>query len=261
MLLSMVLKPNRPLAASQLGAFCGPEIDAEHTPHIYKHTVSLWSVPLIFQRLTVIGWDGLGVQGENTEDANGGATPLCLKYSSEPFRFNSSPSKDSRWWIKQSSFSWLCRRKERFNGISVGFGKRHGAAWLHYECPLSFSGLLHVPVLDYGSSLLHVITTTSNSAWQLRPVLNTLNRLNSYVFVFFALSCPYSFTLLLCLPLTISLFLSSFIYLLLHLYYFSLVHCSHLCFLFFFLFVLFAKEMAETGNISLSDFMEKEKMI
>lgn len=56
--MSVMLNPNRPLAAQQCGAFLGPEIDLEHSLHIYKHTASLWSAPLIFQRLAVIGWDG-----------------------------------------------------------------------------------------------------------------------------------------------------------------------------------------------------------
>lgn len=80
MLLSVLLKPNRPVAASLCGAFRGPEIDLEHSLHIYKHTASLRSVPLIFQRLAVIGSDDLGAQEEKTEDANGGAALLGLKY-------------------------------------------------------------------------------------------------------------------------------------------------------------------------------------
>lgn len=37
------------------------------------------------------------------------------------------------------------------------------AAWLHYGCSLSLSGLLHGSVLDYGFPLLYVIPETSNS--------------------------------------------------------------------------------------------------
>lgn len=36
----MVLKPNSSLAASQSGALRGPEIDLEHSFHIYKHGLS-----------------------------------------------------------------------------------------------------------------------------------------------------------------------------------------------------------------------------
>lgn len=57
-----VHETTKPLAASQSGAFRGPEIDQEHSRHISNHTVSLWGVPLIFQRLVVIGGDGLGAQ-------------------------------------------------------------------------------------------------------------------------------------------------------------------------------------------------------
>lgn len=78
--LCVVLKPNNPLATSQSGAFCGPEIDQEHSRHISNHTVFLWSVPLIFQRLVVIGEDGLGAQKEKIENVNGGTTLLGLKY-------------------------------------------------------------------------------------------------------------------------------------------------------------------------------------
>lgn len=75
MSLCTVLKP-----ASQRGAFRGPEIDREHSCHIYNHTVSLWSVPLIFQRLVVIGRDGLGAQKEKMENVKGETTHPGLKY-------------------------------------------------------------------------------------------------------------------------------------------------------------------------------------
>lgn len=75
-----MLEPNALTAASLRGAFHGPEIDLEHSLHVYSHMVSLWSVPLIFQRLALIGCDGLGVQEEKIEDANGGAMLFGLKY-------------------------------------------------------------------------------------------------------------------------------------------------------------------------------------
>ena len=69
------------LHSVELFFFLGPEIDLGHSLHIYKHTASLWRVPLIFQKL---GCDRLRwfrcFQQEKTEDANGGASLLGLKY-------------------------------------------------------------------------------------------------------------------------------------------------------------------------------------
>ncbi len=123
---------------------------------------------------------------------------------------------------------------------------RDTASWLHYECPSSLSGLLHVSVLDYGPSLLHVITKTSNCVWQLRPGLDVLN---SFVFAYlhlFFLSLPlivHTFTsvyrppyLYSCLPL----FTSCCINITSAWFTAPQVSC--------FYFVLFAKEVAETGK-------------
>lgn len=115
--LSVVLKPDKPLAASRCGAFRGPEIDLEHSSYLQPHGRSLSLVcSFNISEAAVIGWDGLGVQGEKTEDANGGTTLLGLKYSSSldldssSFHLTRVLGKGSQWWIKQSVVA-LLRRK------------------------------------------------------------------------------------------------------------------------------------------------------
>lgn len=139
----------------------------------------------------MIGWDGLGVLEKEAEDANGGVTLLCLKYSSQPVELFLVPpdmSAGQRQPVTNLTKTLFSAEKIDVSWWSVRFWEREitgeAVAWLHYECPLSL-WLLHGSVLDYGSPLLYVITNTSNSVWQLWPGLKTLN---SYIFVYLSAS-------------------------------------------------------------------------
>lgn len=168
---------------------CAAEIELKLSLHICDYTVSLWSVSLIFQRVTVIGWDGLGAPEEKTEHANGGTMLLGLKYSSQPVHIQLFFSSFQQTQPEMNYIKLFVANRKGL-GWSVGFWERERAMELNIKtaaclccvCPLSLSRLLLSSVLDYGSPLVYVITKTFNWVWQLRPALDTLN-IFEYVFL------------------------------------------------------------------------------
>lgn len=175
------LKPNIRLAAAQTGAFHGPEIDQARSCHIYNHPASLapspeWPFNISAACCESLRWFRCS-KGENGVLKE---KPLFLAWNINPAsdltlhphhtrclkatedELNKAPSWLRReewvtvWWCFCSVLEW--------NSQPDALG---------YVRPPSVSGMQRVLVLDYGSTLLCVITKTSNRVRQPRPGVDT----------------------------------------------------------------------------------------